>query len=169
MNFFLLIVIVFLVGCSSPKQNNLRFFEDYENTRGWLSVQLENGFAYSGKYAQKVSTENEYSQGFLLSLAETDIQPLKKIKTKVRIASAQIDGDIFLVIDIFSPSANKSIAYNSGKNWGSEIKKNKAWAPCSNEMEIPATARANDIVKVYVWNPKHQQFFMDDFEVIFEK
>ncbi|MBI2730162.1 MAG: hypothetical protein HYX40_05325 [Sphingobacteriales bacterium] len=169
MKLFTPLFVIILIGCTTSKHNNLRYFQDYENAKGWTGALIDSGIAYSGKFSQKVINENEYGEGLRIPLGEADKQPLKKIKANVKIAATQLDGEIFLVIDIFSPSENKSIAYNSGANQSEIIKSSKAWAVCTNEMFIPANAKANDIVKVYVWNPRHQQFFMDDFEVTFEK
>jgi hypothetical protein len=169
MKYLTFLLAAFLLGCHGNKKNSLRFFEDYENARGWIILNLESGIAFSGKYAQKITPENEYSHGFFLALGEIAKQPLKKIKARVKITAQQIEPGVQLVIDVYSPLQNKSIAYNAGKDWGPEIKNSRTWISCTNEMEIPATATGSDLVKVYIWNAKRQKFFIDDFEVIFEK
>lgn len=157
-----------LLGCTHRSTNELHFTQDYEKLKGWSLANCTKEMAHSGVYAQKITDDNDYGKGFMIRLGDVSTHPLHKIKTSAWLHSPAADGQVFLVIDIFSGSENKSIAYTSGNDWSGLIKQNKTWTQCSNEMQIPANVRPDDVLKIYVWNPKKQVYYIDDFDVSFE-
>jgi hypothetical protein len=168
LNFTFSVFVVLMLSACKPREKNAPFYFNYEQAAGWLPVQLEKGFAHSGKYCEKLTAGKIYSHTFVMPLAEMHSSPVKKINAAAWVAAPDVQNGVGLVIDLFSPSANKSIKNNLGKDFGPAIAKKGGWFHCTNELDVSAVKERDVIVKVYVWNPNGQKLFVDDLEISFE-
>ncbi len=157
-----------LVACSKKQTTANGYFFDYEQAAGWSSVQLESGFAKSGKYCEKVTADKVYSNTFILPLAEAGPQNLKKVKASVWITAPEINQDLKLVIDMYSPAENKSVKNIYTPIAAADLQGKADWVQFATELDIADITDGSVITKVYVWNPGGQKFFIDDFLISFE-
>lgn len=156
-----------MLSCSTRAKKANRFYFDYEQAAGWTDVQLEQGFARSGRYCEVVTADKVYSHTFILTLAEAGPASLKKVQANVWIAAPEIQQDITLVIDLFSPALEKSIKHMYKNIPASELQGAGGWRNYTAELDIGEITDGSVMAKVYVWNPNAQKCFLDDFEISF--
>lgn len=157
-----------LIGCSKKQTTANEYFYDYEQAAGWSAIQLETGFAKSGKYCEKVTADKVYSHTFIMSLAEAGSKSLKKVKASVWITAPELQQDVNLIIDMFSPAEGKSVKNIYKLIPVSDLQGKADWVQFTAELDIADIKDGSVITKVYVWNPGGQKFFLDDFLISFE-
>lgn len=165
----LLVVCAFLFSACTKKQTKGNsYFFDYEQAAGWSQVQLEAGFANSGRYCEKITPDKVYSNTFILSLAEAGSKNLKKVKASVWITAPEIQQDLKLVIDMYSPAESKSVKNIYMPIAAASLQGKANWVQFTTELDIADITDGSVITKVYVWNPGGQKFFVDDFFISFQ-
>ncbi|RXK59260.1 hypothetical protein ESA94_14055 [Lacibacter luteus] len=160
--------LFFLTACSKKESAENSYFFDYEQVVGWSSIQLEKGFARSGKYCERITPDKVYSNTFILPLAETGKQNLKKIIASVWVTGPEVQQDLKLVIDMYSPTENKSVKNVYMPIPVADMQGKGKWIEYKTELDIADILDGSVIAKVYVWNPGAQKFFVDDFRISFE-
>ena len=165
---FLTVCTILLSACSKKQAPANGYFFDYEQAAGWSTVQLESGFAKSGKYCEKITPDKVYSTTFILPLAEAGPQNLKKVKASVWITAPEIQQDLKLVIDMYSPAESKSVKNIYMPIATADLQGKADWVQFTTELDIADITDGSVITKVYVWNPGGQKFFIDDFLISFE-
>lgn len=116
----------------------------------------------SGLYSCKLDKNNEYSVTVRKKLNSLgDFSNIKNIKFSFAVLSASPIGSAVAVVSIEDKNG-KAIFWE-----GKEIKNNSgSWQRISLNFEIPNEALKPDCdIKIYVWNKKSEEFFIDDLEV----
>lgn len=157
-----------LFACSGKQVKEDVYFFDYEQAAGWSTIQLESGFAKSGKYCEKITPDKVYSNTFILSLAEAGKQPRKKIKASIWITAPEMQQDVQLVIDMFSPTESKSIKNTYLLIPAANLQGKGDWVQFKTELDIADITDGSILAKVFIWNPGGQKCFLDDFQISFE-
>src|SRR5690242_20001520 len=80
---YFFVAATLLYGCKSDKQKGLTYFNDFESIKGWTNVLLAANPVHSGKYSNKLDSNNLY--GLTLSLPFRQITPLHIRKAKVTV------------------------------------------------------------------------------------
>jgi hypothetical protein len=163
--------IVF-ASCAEEKKNDLAFFNDLENVKGWTGGQnnehtIIKGVGHSGQYLSRTDSVYQYGFGFKLNLSDLSEQPIKKIKAITWINVSDIRSDAGLVITL--DSAGKNILWTS-KSIKDFVKKTDEWTEVSSEVEFPQMKTSKDYsVTAYIWNTGKFPVLSDDCSIEFIK
>ncbi len=166
--FFLICFLGLITSCSKKPADTIQFRFDYEQAYGWLDITLEKGIAHSGVFSQRVGPDKEYSHGFTLPITQIYSAPLKKMKVSVWVNATEINAPVYLVLDVLVPGNNEHLKFLQ-KDLSPLLQKKGGWRFCSAEMDLSGIKTRNVIVKAFVWNNQHQNLWIDDFTIEFEK
>jgi hypothetical protein len=156
---------------SSEADPNSRTVSVYLNSfetpePGKDSTQITSGFVHSGKYSLVVDQRQEYTPGMcntVGSLSEKfDINTV--IKATVYIYPLQTLDKPNTLFIISLENGNKSYSYSSIDLKAQELVPGK-WNKVMLQTTAPEIKSPDDLIKVYIWNPGKQLFYMDDLNV----
>ena len=114
------------------------------------------------------SEDREYSHGFSLPITQINSSPVKKMKAGVWVSATEINAPVYLVLDVFVPGSNKHLKFIQ-KDLSPLLGKKGGWHFFSAELNLTDLTTRDAIVKAYVWNNQHQNLWIDDFSIDFEK
>ena len=147
------------------------YFNTFENPGdGW---NLSWDILHRGKAAYLMDGRSEYSPGACLKISDAGISPEDSTmhgnrQTAIRaIAWVYLPGPVnpanTLMVISFE-NKGKPYSYTSFSLNEQKMKLNR-WNRISLTVPIPAFKSPDDLLKVYVWNPGKQVFYMDDVRV----
>jgi hypothetical protein len=167
-----ILLLTIMLSCSEGKnkegvsKNGLVFKNDIDQIAGWVSnPSITCGEGHSGKYFCKVDSSIEFSYGFSNFLANISSSKLKKVKFSSWCKSDNMQNKAVLVCSICEEG--KSLAW-VGVDLKKMIKKPNEWTYIFGDIMIPEKRSPKTEVKVYLWNPKKDVAYADDFEIVFE-
>jgi len=159
------VMSLLLFSCTKTGKKANVFTNDLENAKFWSnSFTLVKGIAHSGTYASKLDTSNIYSFGFQSVLNNILTKTPKKINVTVWVYSLQPNLDGSLVVDI--NNNGQTVYWNSAGL--KAVTKTKEWTEVKASFNLPANLDIKDELKIYVWNPKKFNFYIDDLSITFE-
>ena len=160
---FLFIVVLFVLSCSNDEK--ITFNSSIEGwTQGYNSIYTGDG--HSGKLCSKIDSLNPYSFGFVYSIKDISKNKLTKADFSAWVKVENIKNEISLVASIWSDKKNSQLQW-VGFNVPEQVKIKNEWTKVNGKIEIPANLPDDAIIKFYVWSPKADVAFIDDFEIIF--
>ncbi len=168
----LLVSVILFASCAKDKKNELEFFNDLENVKGWTGGKnneesIVKGLAHSGQYISKTDSVFQYGFGFRINLSDLAEQPVKKVKASIWVNVTDIRSDAGLVVAL--DSAGKNILWASKPIKGF-VKKTDEWTEVISEVEFPQMKTSKDYtVTAYIWNTGKFPVLSDDIRVEFLK
>lgn len=168
----LLVSVILFASCAKDKKNELEFYNDFENVKGWTGGKnndetIIKGLAHSGQYVSKTDSIYQYGFGFRINLSDLAEQPVKKVKASIWISVPDIRSDAGLVIAL--DSAGKNISWTS-KSIKDFVKKTDEWTEVISEVQFPEMKTSKDYsVTAYIWNTGKFPVLSDDIRVEFLK
>ncbi|MDD5569871.1 MAG: hypothetical protein PHD97_01825 [Bacteroidales bacterium] len=151
-------------SCGKSKQGT-KFSSDMEQEKYWMNLPtIIKGNANSGKYACKMDSTKEFSFGFCSKIEEFTTRIPKKVKVNFFSYSKNSCEGTGLVIQI--DSVGKNIFWTSG-NIAQKLGKINTWNEIDELFSLPAKLLPSYEIKIYIWNPKKKEFYIDDFSVEF--
>lgn len=168
----LLVSAILFASCAKDKKNELEYFNDLENVKGWAGGKnndetIVKGTAHSGQYISKTDSVYQYGFGFNIKLSDLAEQPVKKVKASVWVNVPDIRSEAGLVIAL--DSAGKNILWTS-KPIKDFVKKTDEWTEVVSEVQFPEMKTSKDYsVTTYIWNTGKFPVLADDSRVEFLK
>ncbi len=172
--FYSIIVVsaILFASCAKDKKNELEFYSDLENVKGWTGGKnneetIIKGLAHSGQYISKTDSIFQYGFGFRINLSDLVEQPVKKVKASIWVNVTDIRSDAGLVVAL--DSAGKNILWAS-KPIKDFVKKTDEWTEVISEVEFPQMKTSKDYsVTAYIWNTGKFPVLSDDIRIEFLK
>ena len=168
------LLISALHGCSDgPKQEGLRFFNDFESLKGWAKaptmITLAKGTAYSGNYALRMDTMAAYSQAFQLKFKDISNKPIKKVKFSVYAMFPSVNTNCQAKIVAAVDGPDKPNLFWDAVHIQDFVKESNKWVQVTGEVNMQKNGLNNpeNTFILYVWNTGKQVVFADDFELEF--
>jgi 4-amino-4-deoxy-L-arabinose transferase-like glycosyltransferase len=136
---------------------------DYESSKEYWSQSSSRSsvHAHSGSFSEKAG---EFSAicSFPLDTLFTDSITKLTVFTKLQIFAAN-EAECNLVVSIES---NGEQYFWQGFNLSKYVKSKGSWWLASNNLVIDKSAiRKNSMIKIYIWNNKKNEIYIDDFKV----
>ncbi|MFA6923943.1 MAG: hypothetical protein WC223_06785 [Bacteroidales bacterium] len=164
--FFATIVLTCIFYSCGKSKQEAKFSNDMEQEKYWINLQtITKGDAHSGKYICKMDSTKEYSFGFGSKIEDFTTKIPKKVKVNFFSYAKNSCEGTGLVIQIDS-AAGKNIFWISG-NISGKLSKMNEWVEINEIFNLPAKLKPSNEIKIYVWNPKKKEFYIDDFNVEF--
>lgn len=169
---FISLIVLTLISCSKKKDgkasenaklvftSNMDCFDCWANTNT-----LKQGIAHSGRFSSRLDSTVEFSYSFVQQYKNLNSGKAKKVNVKIwgYFPNADIRAQLVISID----SVNKNKFWESAK-LDDKIKNANTWTEVTFSAALPLNISENDVLKVYVWNPKKRTFYVDDMEVSFD-
>jgi len=160
---FLFIVVLFVSSCSNDEK--VTFNSSIEGwTLGYNSIYTGDG--HSGKLCSKTDSLNPYSFGFVYPIKDISKNKLTKADFSAWVKVENIKNEISLVASIWSDKKNSQLQW-VGINVSEQIKTINKWTLVKGEIIFSKDLPDDAVIKFYVWSPKADVAFIDDFEIIF--
>lgn len=155
-----------LFSCNKGKNNGTTFSNDMDNVKMWNNpANVVKGIAHSGNYSCKLDTANIYSFGFNTLLGDALTQMPKKINVSLWVYSLISNPASSLVVEI---NNNGQQIFWKNADFKTTVSKTKDWTEIKASFDLPTNLNPKDELKIYVWNPKKQELYVDDFNISFE-
>ena len=143
------------------------YLNTFENPGdAWNVSFLSPDTVHRGKYAFRMDGRTEYSPGICQLVSTLQVigeKPLLRVRLYVFIPKPAPGMHTLLVISF--EHGNKPYSYTSVNLNDVKLRPGK-WDQVSLEAEVPAFLSPKDLVKVYIWNPGKQVFYMDDLRIL---
>lgn len=141
--------------------NHNNFESDY---KFWSKSKITTDtISYSKNYSCFISKETEYSTTFNTNFNSIFKNNSEIISTSIKFYNPDSKCNAFLVLSI--ENRNKTVMWYS-VNLNDFINKNKKWQTANLIIQIDNIYYPfNKEVKVYIWNPNKEEFFIDDFSI----
>ncbi len=168
----LLISAILFASCAKDKKNELVYFNDLENIKGWTGGKnneetILKGLARSGQFSSKTDSLFQYGVGFTIKLSDLSEQPVKKVKASIWVNVPDIRSEAALIISV--DSAGKNISWTS-KSIKDFVKKTDEWTEVISEVQFPEMKTSKDYsLTTYIWNTGKFPVLADDSRIEFLK
>jgi len=138
----------------------------FENGNLWGTDKklLSNENSFSGEYSIKMDSTGIYGPTFSTSLADIDCKNVNKIKVSLNVFATDDFSKAILVLSL--ESKDNDLVQWSGSKFEYYLVKGK-WGTVFLTTYIPQLFTPEDRVKIYVWNPGKETFYIDDFKIEF--
>ncbi len=131
------------------------------------TVTLQDKLSYSEKHSCALSNKNEYS--VTLKKLVSEISPNTKLLdfTCKILDNTGNSKDAVVVLSVDSKEG-KNLKWEGSPIILTELKQNSEWKNCNTKFAFnPSSFPKDAIVKLYVWNKKLKEFYVDDLEVLY--
>ncbi|MCK9616974.1 MAG: hypothetical protein M0R21_03975 [Lentimicrobiaceae bacterium] len=167
---FISIISALLISCGGEKKGNkanvISVGQDLECVDCWANTSsVVKTMAHSGEFACKLDSVAEYSTTFQKTIGGISSKIPKKINVSLWVNSTQPSPDASIVLDINNNGKSVLWLANSFKD---VVKNEKEWTEFKSSFKLPPTLKPEDLVKIYVWNNKKLNLFIDDINIEFE-
>ena len=142
---------------------------DFEHLNGWLPADapaLTQAQAHSGKFSTLVGPGHEFSLGYnnILSGLAPQWPARLKISAWVFIPDAQATAQ--LVTEVKSADATRPGLLWEGVKLTDQVKAYGQWRRLEHTITLPATAKPDSRLLVYLWEAdQHLPVYLDDMEI----
>lgn len=152
--------VVLLMACNAPKQKGLVYYNDMEDAKGWLPIQLSKKYAHSGMYSDKFDSTHAFGITFRQLFRE--ISDDKVIKVKVSFWAYMTPKAIGkFVMEIKKP--DNSTALWTAKDMSEVAPKHNEWQQVNMEFTFNDTLNKPEYqLALYPWNISKGDFYIDD-------
>lgn len=167
-----LLLTACLASCGNDQTTtpaNASVYNDFESLAGWIPPEalasLSKEKAHSGLYSVAVRPGIEYSLGYsntLGQMSETRPRHLK-LSAWVFVPAAQL-ASAQLIAELTNPRPPAAgTLVKQTVDFKKEITKFGAWQHVEKVIDIPPTATANSVFKLYLWRAgSGQPVYLDD-------
>ena len=136
---------------------------DFESDKWWHETETRsNKQAHSGIYSDTMAGR-EYGTGFKSTTEKLNLTGEEMLKTEAWFYSSDSLKDAALVISF---TRNEELVLYNSIQLRKFYRGRNTWTRAVLFSEVP---KGNCDVSIYIWNPKHEQFFADDIFVKAEK
>jgi len=159
-----------LPGPPAPADTLQRYFNGFEQEMDpWNATTAfsDSSVSFSGRYSLLVGSDDEFGPSFETGAA--DLAPDKynvlHVRAYVRCADSLCNPQLVLTVE----RDGKNIFWTS-RQYDQQAAK-PGWNPLylSQRMDMDGFRPATDRIKVYLWNPGHESFYIDDMRIWSEK
>ena len=166
---------VILFSCNEREKKVTRYTNDLEkvnefsnavgDAKLWGSPEsVVKDVAHSGVYSSKLDSSNIFGFGFKSVFENILKSSPEKVNVKVWVYSLMPNPNATIVLDIISNGQSKYWK-NAALNG---VTKAMEWTECNASFELPSDLNLKDELKIYIWNPKMEKLYVDDYEISFE-
>jgi hypothetical protein len=161
-----LLVLFAGLGCG-PKQNGMVYFNDFENTKGWIPLYLNKEPHHSGSFSNKLDTNNRFGATFQLKLKDISERKIKKLKVCFWVLLNAENATSKFVVEVKDKDKNK--VFYLAKNIDETVKTTKKWTKVDYEFTFPDEncKLGENTISMYVWDLGKSDIFVDDERVEF--
>jgi hypothetical protein len=124
----------------------------------------KNDVKKSGEYSSKMDASVEFGMGLRKRCDEISITPPKKVVAGVWIYCPDTTNGGQIVVSVDDEKGN---VFWSGFPINKSVKKKGEWVYVENVIEFPLTLNNANYISIYVWNPKKESFYLDDWKIEF--
>jgi len=149
------------------KEEHLYFseyaFENNSNDWKGQAEYITSNKAYSGKFSEMLTKENEYSHTFSNRVGDIFTTKENIINVTVMGNFDNIECDANLVISL---SSSDGVMYNwNGMNFSYFIKDPNEWKKIYHSVRFHDIRSSDDVISVYVWNSSGKPLYVDDLRI----
>jgi hypothetical protein len=148
------------------KKTKTVFTNSCEPNQVWTGEETisKNTVKRSGNCSSKMDKDVEFGMGLRKRSDEISEAPPKKIIAGLWIncPDSLIDAKIVLSVD-----DEKGNIFWSGFPINKSVKKTNEWVYIENTIDFPLALNPKNYISVYVWNPKKELFYIDDWKIEF--
>lgn len=143
------------------------YINGFENPGdAWNPASRVSEPVHRGTSAYRMDGSTEFSPGLILEAAAfPDTAGGVKIRASAYVKLNEIRKDLNTLLVISLEHEGKSIFYQSA-SLNAEAFPAGRWRRVTAEAILPPARSPHDVLKVYVWNPGKQVFYLDDLEVV---
>ncbi len=152
-------ITLFKKGTASNDDVSISESDLESNSWGYETDRQNDEVAHSGLYSQKMDEKMEYSISYSTEITNLHLSKQELIKAEVWFYFTDTIKDATLVISFLKKGEMYSYKYTFLRNF--ESGKNK-WQKAILFSELPDEECE---MRIYVWNPKGETFYIDDFSV----
>jgi hypothetical protein len=122
----------------------------------------DDSLIFEGMHSAHISSEDEYGPGFFTTTGKTGIQKGSKIELSAVFNSDNLPTNAKLVFSI--EKNGKSLIWE-GRDIDQYLKISSKWARVYMTVNIPFPLTGDEDLKIYCWNEKRKNVWMDDFRM----
>lgn len=177
-HFYLPVLLAALVlsSCSqapvnAPAEADLLVSGGFENLDGWLAdvpalATLTHDKAHSGSYSTRVSPEHEFSLGYSNQLSKLSPNWPARLTIGAWVLLPNAQATAKLVTEVKGPDNTTPSLLWEGLDLTKTVKVFNDWQYVERTITLPATARADSRLLVYLWRADSQQpVYLDDLKI----
>ena len=148
------------------KSRKILYLNTFENpVDAWDPTFISPDTVHRGKMAFRMDGRSEFSPGFTQPGTSLQLKgDSAELKVSVYVNLPQILPKINTLLVISFEHENKPYSYTSTNLDDMKLRPGK-WNRVTLSTPVPKSISPQDIVKVYIWNPGKQVFYLDDFKV----
>jgi hypothetical protein len=122
--------------------------------------------AFSGKYSCKIDQANPYSPALQIKVGELgfDLPATLRVSSMIYAESIPFFHDKHALL-VVSLEHNDSLYFWKGLDIHNEMSAFKIWEEVVFQIGIPQAINANDVLKIYFWNPHESAVSIDEFMI----
>lgn len=162
-------------GASEAPATGLLAANGFENLDGWLAespalATLNKDQAHSGKYSTMAAPGNDYSLGYnnALSKLSPDWPAVLTVSAWVLVPNDQATAK--LVTEVTGGGAKGASLLWQGLDLTKAVKVFNKWQYVEQTITMPATAKPNSRLKVYLWRAESKDpVYLDDLKISLAK
>jgi hypothetical protein len=158
--------MLFAMGCESPKQNGLVYFNDFESIKGWAPLNLARWPVHSGRLSNRLDSNHQYGSSFLLPFIEISPKKLKMVKITAWVYFTQ-KCDVSLAMEIKTPDL-KSLIWE-GINMEEQVNEIGKWQQVTAMFSLRDKNfnSPENLVNIYTWDKGKKDIYIDDITIEF--
>ncbi|MFZ4521607.1 MAG: hypothetical protein ACOYNC_07875 [Bacteroidales bacterium] len=148
------------------KCTKLLWVNAFENPGdAWDPSYLTSDTIHLGKRAYRMDYRTEYSPGFTQPVSTLPVSEVKQeLLVNIYVNIPQIRAEMNTLLVISFEHRNKSYGYTAVNLNTINLRPGK-WNRVALSAPVPKFISDKDLVKVYIWNPGKQLFYLDDFKL----
>ena len=142
------------------------FTNSCEPNQVWTGEETisKNTVKRSGDFSSKMNKDVEFGMGLRKRCDEISKFPPKKIIAGLWINCPDSLLDAKIVVSVDDEKGN---IFWSGFPINKSVKKTNEWVYLENTIDFPLALNPKNYISVYVWNPKKELFYVDDWKIEF--
>lgn len=130
-------------------------FNDFESSVGWSDVQegsLTTEKAHSGHWSMQTNATIPFSFTYVRQLGRLDPALTRSYELRGWALRASAGSTGRLVVQISKSATDTAKVFYGTLDVGTVVKSLNQWEPVALPVVLPASAAADNLVKVYLWN-----------------
>ncbi|PJJ48482.1 carbohydrate binding domain-containing protein [Hymenobacter chitinivorans] len=166
-------LLLLLLGCQqaapTAEKSNALMANDFEASVGWNEAKegsLTTEKAHSGGWSVQVQPSTPFSYTFVRQLGQLDPKLTRNYQLKGWALRASTGSLGSLVVQVNKSSADTAKVFYGALPLADAVKSFNKWEAVSMPFTLPASATAENVVKIYLWNDKSTApTYLDDLEL----